>query len=62
VNLLGYNVPAFDQRSNAEKGYVKTYTQRAATQKSIRANTRKLINKAQANVQAFKKGVFGAGH
>ena len=29
---------------------------------SIRTNTHKLLNKAQANIEAVEKGTFGVGH
>ena len=45
-----------------KEGYVKTYEQRTRRKQSIRTNTHKLLNKAQASIEAVEKGTFGAGH
>ena len=44
------------------EGYVKTFEQRTRRKQSIRTNTHKLLNKAQANIEAVEKGTFGVGH
>ena len=44
------------------EGYVKTFEQRTRRKQSIRTNTHKLLNKAQANIEAEEKGTFGVGH
>ena len=45
-----------------KEGYVKTFEQRTRRKQSIRTNTHKLLNKAQANIEAVEKGTFGVGH
>ena len=44
------------------EGYVKTFEQRTRRKQSIRTNTHKLLNKAQANIEAVEKVTFGVGH
>lgn len=45
-----------------KEGYVKTFEQRTGRKQSVRTSTHKLLNKAQANSEAVKKGTFGVGH
>ena len=45
-----------------KEGYVKTFEQRTRRKQSIRTNTHKLLNKAQANIEAVEKGIFGVEH
>ena len=41
---------------------VKTFEQRTRRKQSIRTNTHKLLNKAQANIESVENGTFGIGH
>ena len=45
-----------------KEGCVKTFEQRTRRKQSIRPNTHKLLNKAQANIEALEKGTFAVGH
>ncbi len=45
-----------------KEGYVETFEQRTRRKQSIRTNTHKLLNKAQAKIQAVEKGIFRVGH
>ena len=45
-----------------KEGYVKTFEPRTRRKQSIRTNTHKLLNKAQANIEAVEKGTVGVGH
>ena len=51
-----------DKLIDMEMRVYKTDYVRTSRKKSIRTNTHKLINKAEANIQAVEKGLFGVGH
>jgi hypothetical protein len=59
---IDYMSDEYIREAMLKEGYVKTFGQRTRRKQSIRTNTHKLLNKAQANIEAVEKGTFGVGH